>query len=333
MKKEIEKNKLPPLSGGFVPQLPEIDDYELGGETKIRGEILRSNGDWEEVLPIHEMQKKRYFDTFGCVSFSSLNCYEAIHKLKYGFEINWSDRATIVASGTKPGRGNSLKAVVESIRKDGVIAEEKYPYPEDIKLNEFYAPLSKGIKDEMEDNLSEFRFGYEWVDKSLKRPMSRDKLCEALKYSPLITAVDSRSTRRVRAYDHCEKIFKYKYKDWIRTYNPYQHKIKQYPWDYNFFPPIIGYLDRLKDRDITSARPDIFTIRHRKKSRVAIVNSDNNLLIFPSEEVFKKVLGVKEWNHWVDVSEEEWSKFKDVGAIDTRLNDVLETMRRKEIIK
>ena len=64
---------------GVLPPPPHEEnpkEYIFGAISGIVHEDRNTTGDWRPFLVSNERQKYRYFDTFGCVSFSCLNSVE-----------------------------------------------------------------------------------------------------------------------------------------------------------------------------------------------------------------------------------------------------------------
>ncbi len=121
--------------------------------------------DWRPFLP---EQKERQFNSFFCTNFSYTNCLETMHRKEGRNEINFSDRWSVVKSGTTL-TGNTPKKVWEAGRKSGNVLEaqclwkpewlddpEKYwneiqKLPEDIDIIPFLAgPNYSFVKPKLE---------------------------------------------------------------------------------------------------------------------------------------------------------------------------------------
>lgn len=189
----MEKNK---NHGLIIENRPT--DYVFGGQTKIVHEDRNSIGNWEQFLPADERQKGRFFDTFGCVTFSAMNSLECqlnwmiqnnlltqetLDFLKeFGYlqdgKPNFSDRFTVVMSGTRPGRGNSFQNVWDSIRKHGVAPEVMWPNNlDEFDQEEYYQKPLEVVKQVALKFLDHFKAEYESVPQSL--------IPKALKHSPI----------------------------------------------------------------------------------------------------------------------------------------------------
>jgi len=131
--------------GGLVLEKMKPLEQEFGGMTAIPKIHLFKDGNAIPYLPEEEKQIGVYFDTWGCVSFSNLNCVETVsHRMLPLFRKenrewllknfykndrpNFSDRDLVVLSGTEIGRGNSARQVLETVQQIGVIPEEKEPW-------------------------------------------------------------------------------------------------------------------------------------------------------------------------------------------------------------
>ncbi len=111
---------------GYIPESikPGSAVYDLIFNVGA-GEV-RESFNWIKFLPARERQ---YWIPF-CVSFSRLNCAEAVGK-KQGIDINFSDRELGVISGTTI-TGNSMEPVSEFFRKVGVRKEQDCPFTEEM---------------------------------------------------------------------------------------------------------------------------------------------------------------------------------------------------------
>ena len=92
---------------------PVYDDIFTGTEQPIN---------WKEYLPPRERQ----YNTPFCVTFSCLNCQEAVAR-KESIELNLSDRYLGVISKTTK-QGNDLHTVAEMFRTQGVVKETDCPW-------------------------------------------------------------------------------------------------------------------------------------------------------------------------------------------------------------
>ena len=101
--------------GGVILEAPKKEDAIFN---VVFGEVIAEPFNWTPYLPSPEVQKRTAF----CVSFSRLNCAEAVAK-KNNQDLNLSDRHLGVGSKTTLN-GNSLRNVSEYFRKSGIVKEE-----------------------------------------------------------------------------------------------------------------------------------------------------------------------------------------------------------------
>lgn len=150
------------LDNGFIEEkvktVIERGDYFLGASDPV----LRPDGQWDRFTSQGELQKRNDQDKMACVTFSAhntieniinfylaeekkgnaqytdiLNVFRAFGLIKNG-ECNVSDRYTAKMSGTSL-RGNSQQVVGNSIRHNGLVPEDKWPYVND--WDEYYEPI------------------------------------------------------------------------------------------------------------------------------------------------------------------------------------------------
>lgn len=163
------------MSTGF--QLGEIvkKDFVLGASNQLGGAPL-TNGNWEQYLPLTEVQNKGT-ETFSCVSFATLNCVEILERQEFGYKDNWSDRFLAYATGTEAMKGNTPKRVAEFLRKKGTVKEIDWAFD-----NDFYKIPPQNLYTLALQFPAEYNFGYEYV------PSNAEAMMEALKYSPLLAS-------------------------------------------------------------------------------------------------------------------------------------------------
>src|SRR3990167_3107700 len=89
---------------GFIYEPGTDQDYVLGGEVSLGGEVLMPNGHgWGNFLPEVEIQNANNIETYACTSFGTLSAFEILGR-KYGLNFNFSDRHSAITSGTDPYR-------------------------------------------------------------------------------------------------------------------------------------------------------------------------------------------------------------------------------------
>lgn len=180
-------NKFPSLGRflninyGLLPEIEDERDNIMGANERFNWQVIKPDSKWtEEFKKIDmEVQKGRYFDTMGCTGYSLMNCIEMLAMAKWGEKWNLSDRYINKMSNTSR-RGNSMRNVLESVRKFGVVNEEDWPWDrEKFSWNEYYKTVPSYVIAKGMNWLKEYNFGYEsvWSTKAM--------IIEALKYSPL----------------------------------------------------------------------------------------------------------------------------------------------------
>jgi len=275
-------------------------DYIFLGATKItRDKEVNSSGDWTDYLPELEEQKNNVFDSFSCVSFSHNNCLETIHKKLYGEEINYSDRFMSKVSGTIPGRGNSQIKVADSARELGHILEEFYPFSTETTKQEFFQTIPKELLDMGIEWFSKYEYGYERVRK--------ENFKEAIKFSPIQVAVDSRTNKsnKVRSYNHSVMIYSLSPKPQI--FDSYRNRVVEYDINYPFSYGMIFYYKKITE--IKMIDPIIKT-----EYRFRLVKSDISPKIY--------LIDSDGFKHWIE-SPTDFNAIFGERALKEKLWDVL----------
>lgn len=155
-------------------------DYKFGGGF-VPMDILQPDGDWEDYLPLKEIQNLNDIEPSACVAFTVLNCIEILIKRQYNEDANYSDRFLAAISGTKEG-GNSPQTVCEFLRKIGVVPQELWPFDETItSFDSFYSPVPPKLYELAQEFNKKYTFKHEYVDP--------EKITQALKSSPLLISV------------------------------------------------------------------------------------------------------------------------------------------------
>ena len=152
------------VNRGVILEDSNPDDYVLGGISGAADmPIIFPDGfGWLKNQRPEETQKNRYFDSYSCVTFASLKSLSYYFKVVYGLDMDFSERFTAVMSGTIPGQGNSVRNVLESIRKDGFVLESDYPsMTPDMTQAEWFADPPAAIKKKALDNLKKWEIKWE----------------------------------------------------------------------------------------------------------------------------------------------------------------------------
>lgn len=174
-----------PQQFGLLEQVDVFPkDWRMGGLSGATKTIINESGDYTKFLPEVEYQVGVYFDTMACVTFSALNCLETIANVK-GISWNKSDRFTAKMSGTGV-KGNYLRNVAESIRTEGVVDEEDWPFPRKQRSpvygwGDYYSEIPDTVRSEGLKWLQDWSIEWEWI--------RMDQIKEALKYGPIQVTV------------------------------------------------------------------------------------------------------------------------------------------------
>lgn len=241
---------------GLIIEPRDPRDYILGA-SKVKREILKGDGQWDEYLPVAELQRNKKGDVFGCVSFASNNVDEILHKYKYKHEININDRILVVGSGTTPYVGNSTKRVEEWKRKNGfVIGESKWEYTDEMTVEEYYnnGTVPQELLNKAKKTLEVYEIGYEWVPLAgWGRPFSTPlQMMNALKYSPLALSVDGIYEynsngligQRDRVYTHQLVCYGYEENKYWKIFDSESEKPLKFEWNYQFGFPMNKFLEK-----------------------------------------------------------------------------------------
>lgn len=282
--------------GLIIDKSPE--DYEFGASPlNEKRKVLVSDGQWNEYLPSHfELQRNSKFDSYGCVSYSHLNCKEILFKRLYNNDLDMDDRDLVVGSGTKPGRGNGQKTVADWARKNGNL-KDKGDIPPGMTESEYYAwKRSEEDIGEASKFLELFETGYEWLPTCNfgQTYSSPEQLMEALLYSPIQVCVDGSYEYDENGYigkllnwNHCVSLIGYeKNKYWV-IYDSESTQLLKFAWGYKF-----GYgMSHLLKKN--------FMQMYKKKNEAAIyfLNPKDNQLVAYADgvvtggDMFKLIFG------------------------------------------
>lgn len=233
MKNPFRKKIVLPTKGfGLIERLPEPDDFVLGSANQALKVVLSPERDYTKYLPVAEAQA-RNFDSYSCVSFSADNNLEIIYKRQFGTEVNWSDRFTSSMSGTVPNQGNGFKTVADSIRKNGMVLEEDYPFG-GVDDYEYVKKPAQNVIDKGQAWLLAFEVQYEWVDWG---GCHAQKLYDALQFGPLKVSADATALRTgdiSNAVNHAVTIYKGIEGKSFSIFDHYDAYTYDVPWKFYF---------------------------------------------------------------------------------------------------
>lgn len=227
---------------GLIPEKYQVTDYHFRGISGISSSVLQEDGQWDNFMPVEELQLGTYFDTFACVTFSALNCIETLFERKFGVPANFSDRFTAKKSGTTRN-GNSLVAVASSIRHDGLVDENSWPFArgrdEKVTWEEYYKEIPESVVAEGLSFTDHYDVMTEWVEPT------ENCLMAALTEGPLQVTLTYQGTEKMGIdgvipavfgpENHAEKLYGYEYKKFWKLQDHYCKTIKKVAWNTKFF--------------------------------------------------------------------------------------------------
>jgi len=177
----------------------------------VLGDIPQQNLNvyWSAFIPDPEVQYDPQFDTYSCASFSLTNVIET--RLNYLLSVgalnlllpklndlgvinegkfNFSDRFVSIGSGTKPLEGNSMQAVIDFVRKNGLVSENAWPFLQTMNQTEYFSPIKPSLFTLAKKMKWAMNIAYEWVITDQTKPENRLSIAQnALKYAPLWLAI------------------------------------------------------------------------------------------------------------------------------------------------
>lgn len=171
---------------GLILTPPKETDY-IFGDNKLGDSPINPSGQWDGWLPDWEAQSRPgAFDSYACVTFTTLTCVEIMERFHFGATSNWSDRFLAKLSETDKIRGNSPAVVAEVLKEKGCVPEKDLPF--DITINsfeKFYETISNSLKTLAFAFKAEYAFGYSHVQSNAQDIM------RALTYSPVLFTISA----------------------------------------------------------------------------------------------------------------------------------------------
>ncbi len=278
---------------GLRLEHPHRDDRVLG--TVKAKEVLQPNGQWDQYMPLKEVQRSRFFETSACVTFSALNCLEVLFYRKYGVQANFSDRFTAKASGTIPDVGNYLRSVAESIKNDGVVIEEKYGWDrEGIKtVQEYYQELPATLRTKAKMILSNYQLDWSWA--ATTQSTGVDLLVDALRYSPLQVTLyawdetnkkDGIYQRVSRPHTHAVTLYGYELGRYWKILDHYDNEFKKVAWDYEIGSPVAYSVDLLYTTLFRERDQSLRRFNSDYKTAIKYMTEKRGFKVIPTQYAF-----------------------------------------------
>lgn len=304
---------------GVILEKPKGRDYLFGA---VKNNITCD--DWGIYLPKFEKQHSVYFDSMACVSFSAINCVEAIFKYQINHkmisadnmiwlkengyinddEVNFSDR--FIAKLSKTSRqGNTGKRVAQAIRDYGLIPEAKWNYPVKQRVPVFnWDNYYKEVPEELLDLGKEFKKRFEFNYESIKK----SEYEEALVNSPIqvyghawekpINGVYQYTNKKI---NHAIMAYKPRW-DILDHYLPF---IKRLAPSFKFWDS--GYKYTIKEKYMAISQAKIISVKNSKEVGLYVPAID--------EKSFQNIC----MNHGINIAtingEVNWEKVKIDGEL------------------
>ena len=284
--------------GGVILDDVDEKDHILGGLLSgEEWEVLVKDGQWMNYIPDYELQRNRFGDLFGCVSFSLNNVHEMILKKRYDETVNKSDLFLMKISGTIQGQGNSVRAVAESNRLKGWVTEGRYPYTSEMTVSEAYRELTNDLLMEGKKGLDLYTFRWKWLNDN-----STKSLKEGLTFSPIqVTILGSYLEnkkgyiifdRNHPEYTHEVCIFGYEDGECWYVYDSENEQYLKFAWNYAFRSPAIHSVTK-------NMKIEIY--KKKGQSGLAVKTYGEPSMIFFSggditaQTLFFSIYGVTDW--------------------------------------
>ena len=240
---------------GFNPkevlkQIKEDGDHYSaeGGELEIKlGAALKvtaPDGQHDVSKMIGEIQRNKYFDTFGCTIFNTENPIQIMMINVYGIIKEFTERYNGVLANIKIGFGGSPHTAGETVRKYGLLDYNLLPFDDSITTPQQYyspKPMTQELINEGKKWLNVWKFGHDWI-----WDFSRENIMKMLTYSPLGIGVYAGGnwssggiiTKPNWATDnHWTTLIGYKKGEYWIVYDSYEvggSFIKHLDWNYDF---------------------------------------------------------------------------------------------------
>lgn len=257
-------------------------DYIFGGVSGSQKAVLSEIGQYLDVLPVKELQHGTYVDSMACVSFSALNCIEILFKVKYGIEVNYSDRALAKMSETTR-RGNYLDKVAETIRLQGVVPDELWAFDRSSKglmdWDLYYREIPQIVLDTRFNFLKDYEIKWEWVYNDPR---------EALKYGPLqVTICYQGSHQAVNGIipktnspaNHAVTLVGYKENEYWVIFDHYEMVVKKLAWDYTISDKLLFTLNKKVNTTPMISIPNNSLVQEVEQSGQFGFHLDNKIYI------------------------------------------------------
>lgn len=152
------------------PDEPDERDDIMGAEERFDWKVLKEDGDWVEAFKNIDWEVQFWMD---CSGHGAKNIIEDLAWIKWNEKWHISEAYINGMAGTSMWRGNSMRVILQTIRKYGIVSDNDWP------AENRWKKIPQKIIDKGIAWTKEYNFGYDTVwptDRLLK---------EAIKFSPL----------------------------------------------------------------------------------------------------------------------------------------------------
>jgi hypothetical protein len=213
------------------------DDYFVGVVDKT---VLQSDGQWDDCLPIDEVQHGRRIETMACTCFALHNVIEILAKKLWDAEWNKSDRFLSKMAGTTK-RGNTLSNVLDHLRKhSGTVNETTWSWDKDkFSWWDYYANIPKNIQELGKAFLNDYEVKYEAIYSNV------NSLKNSLHFAPIYCAgyawyKAGSVYKSIGRANHAFCIYGYEDGQYWKAFDSYEPYKKKLAWDfYIAYPKLV----------------------------------------------------------------------------------------------
>jgi hypothetical protein len=300
--------------------IKDHEDPVLGAN--IERIILCKDRNWVPFITEIEVQFNKYFDAFRCVTESAWNKIQCLGKRLFNVVLNKSKRYTAKKSGTIPNRGNSVTAVVESIRtKHGGVPEEVWPsMTETMTVEEHYKEIPPEV-DAKEDFLKEYEYKHEWLPNEIMKGTLDKIIDDGLLYSPVMVSIEGwysfdeqgRLKWGGRDYTHEVLVVKSEPDCFLVLDSENPKGLMKVRRDYPFGYPKIGYLKKKIMFKLikTVDKPNVYLLSVASGNRYGVADGQE----VKGGDLLKTFSGTYKNAAIQVISQEEMEKYPHVGNI------------------
>jgi hypothetical protein len=243
-------------NAGLILEAPLDEDWVLGHPVLgaiLERLILQPNRDWTPFITEYELQRNSFFDAYDCVTQSAWNKIQCLAHRQYDEHLDESKRWTAVKSGTVPGQGNSVKNVVECIRKMGGVKEEDWISMSDtMTQSEFYKEIPDYVSTAENFMSAGWEYSHEWLPVNYIGATMGQVVDSGLPYSPVMISIEGQyefdAEGRLQyhggPYSHEVLIVASKPDHFLVLDSENPNGLMKVRRDYAFVGPKIGYLKK-----------------------------------------------------------------------------------------